>query len=34
MIEKLKKRIEAANGSVMDIVADALVESIGRSGRP
>ena len=30
MIEKLKKRIEAANGPVMDRVADALVESIGK----
>ena len=30
MIEKLKKRIEAANGSVMDRVADAIVESIGK----
>ena len=30
MVEKLKKRIEAANGSVMDKVADALTESIGK----
>ena len=30
MIEKLKKRIEAANGSVMDKVADALMESMGK----
>jgi len=30
MIEKLKKRIEAANGPVMDKVADALMESIGK----
>src|SRR5215470_16544393 len=30
MVEKLKKRIEAANGHVMDRVADALVESIGK----
>ena len=30
MVEKLKKRIEAANGPVMDKVADALTESIGK----
>lgn len=30
MIEKLKKRIEAANGPTMDKVADALTESIGK----
>ncbi|MDQ6667178.1 MAG: hypothetical protein M3Y53_03005 [Thermoproteota archaeon] len=30
MIEKLKKRIEAANGPVMDKVADALMESMGK----
>lgn len=30
MIEKLKKRIDAANGPVMDKVADALMESIGK----
>ena len=30
MIEKLKKRIEAANGPVMDKVADALTESMGK----
>ena len=30
MIEKLKKRIESANGPVMDKVADVLVESIGK----
>ena len=30
MIEKLKKRIEAANGPVMDKAADALMESIGK----
>ena len=30
MIEKLKRRIEAANGSVMDKVADALTESMGK----
>src|SRR5215475_12739625 len=30
MIEKLKKRIEAANGPVMDKVADALVETMGK----
>ena len=30
MVEKLKKRIEAANGPVMDRVADAIVEGIGK----
>ncbi len=30
MIEKLKKRIEAANGPTMDKVADALMENIGK----
>ena len=30
MIEKLKRRIEAANGSVIDKVADALTESMGK----
>src|SRR5215469_4384094 len=30
MIEKLKKRIEAANGPVMDKVADAFMESMGK----
>jgi hypothetical protein len=30
MVEKLKKRIEAANAPVMDKVADALTESIGK----
>ena len=30
MIEKLKKRIDAANGPVMDKVADVIVESIGK----
>ena len=30
MVEKLKKRIEAANGPVMDKVADALMESMGK----
>ena len=30
MVEKLKKRIEAANGPVMDKVADALTESMGK----
>ena len=30
MVEKLKKRIEAANGPVMDRVADAVVEGIGK----
>jgi hypothetical protein len=30
MIEKLKKRIEATNGPVMDKVADALTESMGK----
>jgi hypothetical protein len=30
MIEKLKRRIEAANGPVMDKVADALTESMGK----
>jgi len=30
MIEKLKKRIEAANGPVMEKIADALVENIGK----
>src|SRR5215831_20927426 len=33
MIEKLKKRIEAANGPVMDKVADAFMESMGKDGR-
>jgi hypothetical protein len=30
MVEKLKKRIEAANGPVMDKVADALTESMDK----
>ena len=30
MIEKLKKRIEAATGPTMDKVADALIETIGK----
>jgi hypothetical protein len=30
MIEKLKKRIEVANGPIMDKVADALTESMGK----
>jgi hypothetical protein len=30
MIEKLKKRIEAAHGPVMDKVADAFMESMGK----
>lgn len=30
MTEKLKKRIEAASGPVMDKMADALMESIGK----
>jgi hypothetical protein len=30
MAEKLKKRIEAANGPVMDKVADALMESMSK----
>jgi hypothetical protein len=30
MIEKLKKRIEAANGPVMDKIADAIMESMGK----
>src|SRR6476646_1604878 len=30
MIEKLKKRIETANGPVMDKVADALIENMGK----
>ena len=30
MIEKLKKRIEAVNGPVMDKVADAIMESMGK----
>jgi hypothetical protein len=30
MVEKLKKRIEVANGPVMDKVADALTESMGK----
>lgn len=30
MIEKLKKRIETANGAVMDKAADAFMESIGK----
>jgi len=30
MVEKLKKRIESANGPTMDKVADALTESMGK----
>ena len=30
MVEKLKKRIEAVNGPVMDKVADAIMESMGK----
>jgi len=30
MVEKLKERIEATNGPVMDKVADVLIESIGK----
>ena len=30
MIEKLKKRIETANGPVMDKIADAVMESMGK----
>jgi len=30
MVEKLKKRIEAVNGPVMDKVADAIMDSMGK----
>ena len=30
MIEKLKKRVETEHGSVMDKMADAFVESMGK----